>query len=249
MNRHLFTLLTLPFFILACSQEPEQSGVVTGSQSQHAERGDEGGSVSDLSYRADVVPDGMSVQEKKERFRQLLLPAVKIVYEDLRQQHDEVKSLITTGAEPDTIRDLMEEYKAASEDDLLERINPHPVSIVLAQAAMESAWGTSRFFVEANNVFGVWSFDSKEPRIAAAKKRGDRTIWLKKYASIEDSVRDNYKVLARGAAYSEFRKMRMTTRDPFELVKGLDRYSELGSRYGEELASVIRYNKFNYFDL
>lgn len=201
------------------------------------------------SFTADIIPENMTVQQKKERFRQLLVPAVKQVYAELRTKYKKTKSLIKTGSDSEELERLKKNYKAESEEDLLSRLKPHPVSIVLAQAAMESAWATSRFFREANNIFGVWSFDKNEPRIAAGEKRGKKTIWLKKYINIKDSIRDNYKVIARGAAFKEFRKMRLNSDNPFELVKGLDKYSELGSKYGKELAAVIRYNKFNQFDL
>lgn len=205
--------------------------------------------VETASYVFDHVPDKMTVQEKKERFRQLLVPAVQKVYTELEQLHLEINAKINSGKDSSMIEQLKLDYKAASDTELLEKLKPHPMSIVLAQAAMESAWATSRFFREAKNVFGVWSFDSNEPRIAAGEKRGDKTIWLKKYGSIEDSIRDNYRVLALGSAYVEFRKQRVISSDPFELVKYLDKYSELGDKYGEELAAVIRYNKFNKLDL
>jgi len=131
---------------------------------------------------------------------------------------------------------------------LLAALKPHPPSIVIAQAAMESAWGTSRFFVKAKNVFGVWSFDEDEPRMAAGEQRGDKTIWVKKYKTLEASVRDNYRVLARGFAHQHFRDARLKTDNPYELVKKLDRYSEMKAEYGKELASVISYNKFAEFD-
>ena len=113
---------------------------------------------------------------------------------------------------------------------------------------MESAWGTSRFFVQANNIFGVWSFNKDEPRIAASEKRGNKTVYVKKYASLDDSIRDYYRVLARGAAFAEFRKLKMKSSDPHALVKKLDRYSERGAEYGNELSSMIRYNKFDSYD-
>ena len=77
----------------------------------------------------------------------------------------------------------------------------HPISIALAQAAMESAWGTSRFFKEANNIFGVWAYYKNTPRIAALQKRNGKTIWLRKYASLEDSVSDYYRNISKSSAY------------------------------------------------
>jgi Bax protein len=127
-------------------------------------------------------------------------------------------------------------------------MKPHPQSITLAQSAMESAWGTSRFLQEANNVFGVWSFNKNEPRVAAGKKRGKTTIYVKKYATIADSIKDYYRVLATGRAFKGFRAAKMKTNNPYTLVKHLDKYSERGADYGKELASMIRYNKLTKYD-
>ena len=199
-------------------------------------------------YSSSIVPENMTVQEKKQRFRALIAPAVDRVYQELDRQYQEVAAAIKTGTDSERIEKLKTEYRAETVEELLAALKPHPRSIVLAQAAMESAWGTSRFFVRANNVFGVWSFDENEARIAAGEKRGDKTIWLKKYDSIYASVKDNYRILARGSAFKEFRALRLKTDNPYELVKKLDRYSEKGDEYGRELASVISFNKFGKYD-
>jgi len=200
-------------------------------------------------YTAEVIPKNMTVLEKKERFRQLLVPAIRQVFSELDQQYVHIKGSITGKTDSVLIERLKKSYKASSDQDLLSKLKPHPISIVLAQAAMESAWATSRFFREARNIFGVWSFNKNEPRIAAGEKRGSKTVWLKKYKSIEESVRDYYRVIARGAAFKKFRQLRLVTSNPFRLVKGLDKYSELGSKYSKQLAAVIRHNRFNQFDI
>ncbi len=190
----------------------------------------------------------MTVQEKKQRFRSLVLPAIESVYDELLIQNAEIVDLVAKDPADSRLEQLRSSYKAEDNAALLRAIKPHPISIALAQAAMESAWGTSRFFREANNIFGVWSFDANEPRIAAGEKRGDKTIWVKKYASLEASVRDYYRTLARGRAFGEFRRLKMSTDDPHALVKKLDSYSERGAEYGKELSAMIRFNKFQEFD-
>ena len=190
----------------------------------------------------------MTVQEKKARFKSLIVPAVNNVYSKLMTRYKDIKAKIDAGESSKKIEKLKIEYKASTDEELLMALKPHPKSIAIAQAAMESSWATSRFFREAYNIFGVWSFDKDEPRIAALQKRGDKTIWVKKYHSIEDSVADYYRTLARSDAFAEFRATRMKTNDPFILVTKLDRYSEKGSHYGEELTSIIKFNKFNEYD-
>ena len=191
----------------------------------------------------------MTVQEKKARFSALVVPAVNTVYSDLMIQYQEISTILAAGESNNEIDKLRVEYKATTNSELLMALKPHPRSIAIAQAAMESSWATSRFFREANNIFGVWSFDEDEPRIAALQKRGDKTIWLKKYKSVEAAVYDYYRTLARSSAFAEFRRTKMITNDPFLLVKKLDRYSEKGSLYGEELTAIIRFNKFNDYDV
>jgi len=201
-----------------------------------------------ITYSPSIIPKNMTVQEKKQRFMALMLPAINQVYQELDQRYQEVTTAMKTGADSERIEKFKIEYRAETDEELLVALKPHPRSIALAQAAMESAWGTSRFFIQANNVFGVWSFDKNEPRIAAGKQRGNKTIWIKKYSSIYASVKDNYRILARGNAFKKFRALRMKTSNPYELVKKLDRYSEKGDEYGKELASMISFNKFDKYD-
>ena len=190
----------------------------------------------------------MTVQEKKARFKSLIVPAVNTVYAKLMSRFEDIKTQIDAGENNAEIEKLKVEYKAKSNDELLMALKPHPKSIAIAQAAMESSWATSRFFRVANNIFGVWSFDEDEPRVAALQKRGDKTIWVKKYKSVEDAVYDYYRTLGRSGAFVEFRQTRMVTNNPFILVTKLDRYSEKGSLYGEELTSIIKFNKFDSYD-
>jgi len=190
----------------------------------------------------------MTVQEKKSHFKALIVPAVNDAYLELMAQYQAVEKSIKSGKEKGKIEQLKRDYKVTSDAELLMALKPHPRSIAIAQAAMESAWATSRFFTQANNVFGVWSFDEDEPRIAALQKRGNKTIWVKKYPSVKASIMDYYRTLGRGDAYKAFRKLKMETNDPHLLVKKLDSYSEKGAEYGRELTAIINYNKFYQYD-
>jgi len=178
----------------------------------------------------------------------MLLPEVQAVFSELTIQYEEIVLALQNNTQSDRINKLKKIYKANNDVELLQALKPHPISVTLAQAAMESSWGTSRFFKEANNVFGVWSFNKREPRIAANGQRGSKTIWLKKYSSVKDSVRDYYKTMGRSFAFKEFRQERLLTNDPFILVTKLDKYSEKGAEYGKALHSMITYNKFVQYD-
>jgi len=142
----------------------------------------------------------------------------------------------------------MKEYSAKNKQDLLKRIKPHPKSIAIAQAAIESAWATSRFTRIANNLFGVWSLNKNESRIQASKTSGKNAVYVRKYDSVVESVRDYYKVLATSKVFEEFRNQKIKDKNIYEQVKRLDKYSTKGMRYTEEVIAIIKYNKFYKLD-
>ncbi len=191
----------------------------------------------------------ISVQQKKQRFKDILVPIVTEVYNQLDIQYENIKRDIAEGKNHEYIQTLKEFYNAKTDEKLLQALKPHPISIVLAQGAIESAWLTSRFTTSANNIFGVWSFRKDEPRIAANATRGDKKIYLKKYKTFKAAVYDYYKNLAKNWAYVEFRERRVLTDDPYELVTYLTSYSEKKEAYVKILQKMIKYNKFYEYDI
>lgn len=187
-------------------------------------------------------------QSSKKYFRTLVVPAIDEVFNELQEQYNEISANINNRDYAQKISNLKKIYKVSVDEDLLMAIKPHPRSIAIAQAAMESAWAKSRFFKQANNLYGIWSLNKNEPRIAALQKRGNKRVWLKKYSTIKESIHDYYKTIGRSHAFKEFRKLKMLTDNPYELVKKLDNYSEIGPKYSEGVNSIIRYNKFYLYD-
>ena len=200
------------------------------------------------NYQPSIVPEHMGVREKKQRFRCLVEADLDAVFFELSIQYTIVLNAVNQNSDNDRLKRWRLKYGVDSNRSLLIAIKPHPRSITIAQAAIESAWGTSRIFTEANNIFGIRPFSKDEPRIAANRKRGDKTVWLRKYASIRESISDYYLVLGRASAYREFRNMKMETTDPHRLVSGLSGYSERNTGYVKELSSIIRYNNFHELD-
>jgi Bax protein len=195
-------------------------------------------------YSASVVPKNMSVETKKKRFYYLLVPAVEKVHAELMTRYKKIAQDVKDGENAKEIAKLRKAYYVKTDKELLACLKPHPQSIVLAQAALESSWGTSRFFTQAKNIFGIRSMDENEPRIIAGGKR----VWLKKFDSVEASVRGYYKIMAKVKVFKEFRALRLQTDNPHELVKKLDEYSEIGAEYGKALSQVIRHNKLIRYD-
>ena len=140
------------------------------------------------------------------------------------------------------------EYGAKSLDDLLIRIITLPNSIVIAQAAVETGWGRARFFVEAKNVFGIWSFVENEKRVMAGQGRSERRIYVRLYDDLSGSVEDYFKVLARSRAFRTLRSASHITSEPDHLIPHLRNYSERRSAYTMLLKKVVRQNDLSRYD-
>jgi Bax protein len=140
------------------------------------------------------------------------------------------------------------QYRAKDIDDLCTRMITLPNSIVLAQAAVESGWGQSRFFLEGSNLFGVWSFNQNEPRIAAARTRSKKFIYLRSYKDMSESIVHYFEILGRAKPYKPLRSARAKTDDPFILLKHLTKYSERGAAYTRQLRKMIKINNLTKFD-
>lgn len=192
----------------------------------------------------------ITVAQKKQNYLDMIVPALNRVYDEELELFLKTKELIAKYPNDSSLQALKDKYNAKTDTELLQALKPHPKSVTIAQGAIESAWGTSRFFKEANNIFGVWSFNKDEPRIAASEQRGTKTIWLKKYATVEDAIRDYYLQMSRSWAFKKFRELNYTVenQNPYLLVKTLDRYSEKKELYGRELASMISFNNLTRFD-
>jgi len=89
-----------------------------------------------------------------------------------------------------------------------DRASRVPTSIIIAMAGIESAWGTSRFSVEGNNLFGIRTWDLKTDHMKP-KDVKDAKFGLKKYATKCDSIKDMIRILNTHPAYIEFRVERI----------------------------------------
>ena len=137
-------------------------------------------------------------------------------------------------------------------DTLVARVDVIPPSLVLAQAALESGWGTSRFAHEGNAVFGQRSWDEDDGIVPEAR-RSDETHVVKSFDGLKDSVLAYLVNLNRHGAYRHLRQIRTALHsenlplDGWTLAAGLDDYAEEPD-YIELVRSVIRFNKLTDFD-
>jgi len=142
---------------------------------------------------------------------------------------------------------------AALVEQLLRRVDAIPVSLVLAQAANESAWGTSRFAVDGNNLFGQWCYE--EGCGFVPLERADKASHeVRKFNTIAAAVSAYFKNLNTHPSYQHFRRMRAHMRDqekildPIQLAYGLGSYSQRGDNYIDEVQTIIQQNALRLRD-
>lgn len=197
--------------------------------------------------------DTLNVEERKTAFINILLPSILLVKDQILSDRAIINSFIDkeelNESDSSFLNLQLKTYRVSSIEYLPERMIMPPVSIVLAQAALESGWGTSRFFKEGNNIFGMWSYSASHNRMAAAEKRGGvRQIYVRTFPDIYSSILNFCQTLGRVRAYKEFRKALETEDDPYVLVDHLIRYSERGTSYTETVKLVMRKNDFPKYD-
>lgn len=192
------------------------------------------------------------VPKAKHLFIGVVLPSILIIKFNLESEQKKVHQLKSkrkwNPADSSYYHQLRARYKARDIENLLKRMSTVPNSIVLAQAAVESGWGQSRFFKEGNNVFGMWSYNKNEPRLRASSKRKDDAIHVRAYEDISGSIADYFKTLGTARAYRGLRTALQESNDPFRLLPHLKYYSERRLDYTNQLKKIIEQNDLTKYD-
>lgn len=150
----------------------------------------------------------------------------------------------------------LDEFDPADATDraqLIKRVDAVPASIALAQAANESAWGTSRFARLGNNYFGQWCFVRGCGLVPEARNEG-ASHEVAAFDSARESVRRYMNNINTHNAYAELRTRRASLRSEGNDISGLAlapaliRYSERGQEYVNELQAMIRGNELQQYD-
>ena len=138
-------------------------------------------------------------------------------------------------------------------NELVLRVDVIPVSLALAQAANESAWGTSRFVLEGYNIFGQWCYEEGCGMVPQRRISG-ATHEVRRFDSIAASVKAYLNNINSHNLYAYLRELRAFMRnqqqilDPMVLAYGLGRYSERGEHYVDEIQNIIIQNKLRNRD-
>tara|TARA_Y100001970_G_C14214075_1_gene848626 strand:- start:866 stop:1999 length:1134 start_codon:yes stop_codon:yes gene_type:complete len=132
------------------------------------------------------------------------------------------------------------------------RMDEIPVSLAIAQAAKETGWGTSRFALEGNALFGQWTWSGDGIKPAGADS--DTSHKVMKFKILKSSVRAYQRNLNTHSSYKEFRIARAELRDnkmeldSIILSNYLDKYAETGKDYVKILKQIIKQNNLQDFD-
>jgi len=199
------------------------------------------------------------VDKKKSLFFRTLLPIILAENETLVDLRANVVRLLGKGlsnlsdGERGWLRAIASQYKVDSIETesaqrrLLQRVDTLPTALVLAQAANESAWGTSRFARLGNNLFGQWTYQ-ESLGIIPLKRPDGAAYAVRAFPSLDASVRAYLRNLNTNSAYEKLRLMRQRMReageplDAHRLATGLAAYSSRGEEYIQELQLMMRGN-------
>lgn len=213
-----------------------------------------------IGYKPDfrAIPDPTM---RKTRFFEYLGPAVQRVNAEARDRRARLLEIEARHQRDDLARadrrwldSMAERYRVTADSidaritALKGRLDVLPGALVIAQAAIESGWGTSRFAREGNNLFGEWCF--QEGCGMVPQRRGaNASHEVRWFPGVTDSIRSYFRNLNSHPAYAGLRERRAEARtagrepSALDLAGGLNKYSERGAVYVEEVRTVIRANE------
>ncbi|WP_299802034.1 glucosaminidase domain-containing protein [uncultured Shewanella sp.] len=213
-----------------------------------------------VSERWQKTSNQIPVQQKKMVFFRLLAPLILVANENILLE----RRLIESAPLDDVVlQKIAKKYKITKDADtplteqqrqtLLEEVDIMPPSLVLAQAAEESGWATSRFTVEGNAFFGQWDFSGKG-MIPKQQRKELGNYGLARFDTPLASVEGYMLNLNTNNAYKKLRELRASLRAEnkpitgLELAGTLDKYSERGQAYIDGIRQMISYNKLDQVD-
>ncbi len=210
---------------------------------------------------------GLEGEARKKEFIGALLPTVMVAVNEVSQERQQLLAILAElggQAAEDTFSEeqlawqlqlgadktrfvlsLVRKYGTASAKELVAMINVLPPSLILAQGALESGWGGSKYAVEANNLFGMYTSGRASQLNATDGLSAPR---IREYDSILESVRAYVLNINRLPAYQELRRIRSHTLDPMQIAEGLTRYSERKEFYINDVKQIITLNKLQDYD-
>ena len=211
-----------------------------------------------LSLLPEEIKGIENIKKRKELFIQIILPLIIKENNSILLDRKKLFSILNknknTTKEKKWLEKKIQQYGVINKDlsTLKIRMDEIPVSMAIAQAAKETGWGTSRFALEGNALFGQWTWSGEGIKPAGAAD--DTTHKIMKFKVLQASVKAYQRNLNTHSSYREFRSMRAQLRDEGKaldsqiLSKYLDSYAETGKEYVKILQQIIRQNQLTDFD-
>ncbi len=199
-----------------------------------------------------------STKNRKELFIKITLPIIikeneRLIF--LNKKISRIKNQFNSASRSEAIwlKNTMTAYKVNTIDRLLIKVDAVPVSIALAQAAIESGWGTSRFAFEGNALFGQYIWSKSAKGIIPNDRSLNATYKIKSFDSLKDSVSSYMKNLNTNSHYEEFRLNRFIMKNnnvkPIGNILATYLYNySIEDDYPSKIQDVIRVNKFEDFE-
>ena len=199
-----------------------------------------------------------NTKKRKDMFIKIVLPLIVKENTKIRIDRKRLFTILNKNSNTDIEKKWLEKkYKqyGVKKNDLSSlkiRMDEIPVSLAIAQAAKETGWGTSRFALKGNALFGQWTWSGEGLKPKNAEEGKDHKVM--KFNSLQLSVRAYLRNLNTHSSYKNLRKERTKLRnknkplDSLILSKHLDKYAETGSKYVEVLKKIIEQNNLKDFD-
>ncbi len=199
-----------------------------------------------------------SIKNRKELFIKITLPLIIQENNKLVSLNKKIKLIKSnfdrvSRKESAWIYKLMNEYKADTIDSLLIKVDKIPVSLALAQAVIESGWGTSRFAYEGNALFGQYVWGATDDGMIPNDRETNEIYKVKSFNNLGDSVKSYMKNLNTNFHYNEFRINRYVLRSNNISLNGtyladyLFNYS-IEDDYVDKIKNIIEINDFEDFE-
>ena len=199
-----------------------------------------------------------NVKKRKELFIQIVLPLILEENNKILLDRKKLFAILNKNnnskGDNQWINKKFKQYGVTKKDipTLKRRMDIIPVSMAIAQAAKETGWGTSRFALEGNALFGQWTYTDKGIKPAAAEVGTTHKVMM--FNVLKSSVRAYARNLNTHKSYKKMRYVRAIQRDnigklnSLELVDYLDNYAETGKEYTVILKKIIEQNLLTDFD-
>ena len=221
---------------------------------------------ANLIIFSSLPKDFMEIQPVIERKRLFINTLIPIIYSENLQILNDRKKILDWWREsdgenfsrdfwPQWLFELSEQYGSSDSNlgNLLVRVDIIPISLALAQAAIESGWGTSRYSREGNAIYGQYTFDESKGLKPKDRNKNDQ-FFIKKFSNLSESVRSYLKNINTHLAYADFREERKKLRmsgeslSGYKLVNFLKDYSERKEFYIKDVKEIMTSNNFQKFD-